>query len=241
MKSLSILCLAIVFCFGAVNAQENYIEYGEQVTVEFTEASSERVFKFEGEAEDIIVIEMYPAESPEDLDTPVLVLRNASNNILVSSEDLLSFGRGSIAWRLHADGTYTLEATLREVSESNGIGEFVMDIIDVPTLQVATEVRGSVNRAEHSDYYVIYNEGRTLNLTYTKESGTFSPDVSLSRLGQNGGLRNVIELSGEELLQVQVNVPTNQSFYIVKVGSILNSPFSLEGTADYLLELAVAE
>lgn len=242
MKKLFILLVTCVLVVSNALAQEGSpIEYGETVTGEISDEKFEVPYTFEGNADDIVVIQMEETEVFGDLSSPLIILLNENNRVVTDSSRIFSIGDATLVTQLPADGTYTILATRSDGRAGDSVGEFVLRLINVPLLSVNGTVSEQISSEDTSQYFAVVSDGSDMTLTYEKQAGTFAPEITISRLESDGELTEMVTLSGDALERGTVNVPSSRGTYIISLAPALFDFNFREVTADYELTLAADE
>lgn len=234
----SLMLMALLCAASLVSGQDvDTIEYGESVTGELTDREFEIAYEFTGSEGDVIVIYMAAVDTLGDLNRPELLLLNSENDVVADTADAFTIGEILLAAELEAEDTYTILATRQDGRAGDSVGEFTLDLIKLPVLELDKEVSETISSEDSDQYYAIRSDSSTLVLSYLKLSGTFSPMISINVINDEAGLDEVVVLQGSALERAAVNVPSEPGLYIVTVGE---APFDFnfnEVEAEYELML----
>jgi hypothetical protein len=241
IRSLFLLVALVLFSATISFAQESTtLEYGEIGEGEITDREYEVPFTFTGDKGDIIVIELKPVDPFGDLSSPQILLLDSEDDIVADNSDAFNIGISILATELPDDGTYTVIATRADGRAGESVGEFTIQIILPEILTVGTPLSGEIDN-ESTVYYTVINNDEELLLTYVKEDGDFSPEVSINRINDDNTLTAVVTLAGDELTAGALNIPQDRGVFIINLKEALFD-FSFETeSAGYQLTLSVIE
>lgn len=177
-----VLVLTTALIAGVVVAQddENHLEYGAEVNAVITNRTFEILYTFDGQAGDIVRIEMF-ADANTDLD-PQLFLGTQDNTLLISNDD--AYNRDSrIVFRLPQDATYVIIAARLSGRFGSGGGGYTLrlDKVDPITIGVTSEGRVSSQGQPPVLIFVAESTG-TYTISYRHIQGRYYPAFIMARL-----------------------------------------------------------
>ena len=187
---LSLMMGLLLYGLPTLHAQDAApITYGEPVTGNLKEGGQAR-FTFEGKAGDIVYI--FPQGtylfSTLEFDIRLTDSRNAALGKVYNRERL----KPVLLAELPADDRYTIMLT------GKGSGGYILTLDKTLNLLPDTETEGEID-ADGSRFYLIRSaQPLNITLTYTRLSGTFSPELRIEDFEQ-GFPREVAAVSGRAL------------------------------------------
>jgi hypothetical protein len=173
----AVATVAAGFATAPVRAQDG--NFGE-----FVEGS----ITFEGEAGEIILVEMHPAPGTYDLD-PELALENSAGDVIYTNDDAAGLS-AVIVTELEEAGEYTIVATRSGGEDGSSTGDFVLRVQTVTPVAVGETNTATITSVEDENLpqlLVYIPEGDT-SATLSVEQ---QPDVLYAGI-------EVIQTSGEE-------------------------------------------
>ena len=164
----------------------------------------------------------------------MLVLRDPENQTIAERD---SFSGPVVFAELPFDGTYTVIATRPE--EDDSVGEFTLAVGLVPEADLSSSLSDTVT-TEDGDHYYVYRGDSDFFLNYAKESGDFSPEVSVNVIDVEDGegqLDVVGVLGGKFVRRGSMGPFPGSDLYIIRLGEASFSFSFGELTATYAIEL----
>jgi hypothetical protein len=236
---LVFVLFTLIIASTAVQAQEGAtIAYGDVVRGQITNRRFEVVYNFEGNARDVVIIEMKAVDVRGKLTNPALLLLNASGDTIADTSRNIVFLNTTLAIQLPRDGAYTVIATRAQGRTGKSEGEFTLELIKPDTLAPGSSVSDRISNRSRSNYYVVQHDGSDLDLTYGRQSGTYYPQISISRITERFGLLSVVSMYGRELRRGRISFPEQRGLYVIIVGrSILDIAATQEIRSAYELKL----
>jgi len=233
-----VLILTLVLNETGIGAQETALEFGQPVTGAITETDYEFEYPFSGAAVDVVIAEMRALDPYGALNKPVLMLMDANRQVLADTTLAFSFTFAVLAAELPADGDYILLATRLDGRTGDSVGEFSLELIAPAPLAPDMPAEGRASSEGRSQYFVV-RPSDPFSVSYHKTDGDMVAQVSVSRINpDDGGLREIAVLGGEELTRGVLGEFPPGAVYVVSVGQARYS-FSLEETAvDFELALS---
>jgi hypothetical protein len=229
-KALLVLLLAFGVVFAA-QAQEA-LKDGVGVEGEISNDTPSVNYSYEGEAKQILVLQLKPADILGDYDRPKVVVTAPDGSEVVEYD---SFGRLQLVVELPVDGTYTITVT-REDSES--VGKYTVTAFKPVTLAIGEAVQDTITNEEIK--YYVYRGDADFNLSFVR-TGTFAPEVSVNVLATFlvGTLDSVGGAYG--VSKAEIGTFDGGNLYIIKVAEALFDFNFSTVTAEYSLTLTAAE
>jgi hypothetical protein len=225
--SLLIVSL-LVLVLPAAAQDASVIAYGETLTDELTDP---QIFAFEGKTGDLALI-LFGAsdfESTMSGGLAYVTLFDPEGTILGFRS---SYSTADLFYQLPADGTYTFE-----IKADSG-GEYNLSLSQVPLLEVGKLVEESINDTE--THYYAYISEEAFTVSYSKVSGGFSPQVTVSTpvpgFEENELLNEEIGfLGGDRMSNGAFTIePGEATLFLIIVSQSLFD-FSFSESADYQL------
>ena len=188
------MCSAVSFA----QAPENPIDYGAEINGTITTRKFEDLYTFQGEAGDIVLIEMFSSDGG-NID-PQLFFATIENDLLASNDDAV--GRDSrIIYQLPADGTYLIVATRLSGRFGDDEGDYLLRLSKVEPIALATTTEGSVSTAEPAQVMIFAPEtSGNYVVSYRHIRGDYYPALTISRFSSDSTYaQEVGRLDGMEL------------------------------------------
>lgn len=214
LKKLSLIGLLVgllLHGLPTLRAQDaTPIAYGEPATGNFRSSGEQARFVFEGSAGDIVYVFPQGTELFSTLEFEIS-LTNSRDTALgkVYNEERL---KPVLLAELPADDRYTITLT------GKGSGEYLLMLEKTLNLLPETQVEGQISSNDSRFYLIRSPQPLNITLTYTRLSGTFSPELRIEDFEQGFG-REVAAVSGRAL-------------------SVATLELSLEADIEYLVTLA---
>lgn len=229
-KAILVLLLAFGVVFF-VQAQEALTD-GVGVEGEITNDTPAVNYSYEGEANQVLVVELKPADVFGDYDRPKIVVIAPDGSEVVAYD---GFGTTRVVVELPADGTYTITIT-REDEES--VGKYTVTASKPVTLALGEAVQGTITNEEIK--YYVYRGDADFNVSFVR-SGEFAPEISVNKLAEylEGTLDSVGGAYG--VSKAEIGTFDGGSLYIIKVAEALFDFNFSTVTAEYSLTLTAAE
>jgi hypothetical protein len=215
---LSLLAGLSLYGLPTLYAQDTApIAYGAPVTGNLKEGGQAR-FTFEGKAGDIVYIFPQGTDlfSTLEFDISLTDSRNAALGKVYNRERL----KPVLLAELPADDRYTIMLT------GKGSGGYILTLDKTLNLLPDTETEGEID-ADGSRFYLIRSaQPLNITLTYTRLSGTFSPELRIEDFEQ-GFPREVAAVSGRVLTTATLALTLAADVeYLV---TLAQKPFDLAG------------
>jgi hypothetical protein len=236
-KIAAIFLFTLISFVPTIKSQEDIaeIKYGQTISNEITSETFELQYKFQGKADEVVIIRMKGGLGDE-LSSPEFLVFSGKKKIIDTSK-LISIFTAIAAIQLPKDGEYIIIATRRDGKSGKEVGKFALSLIKPPTLEEGKAVNDSVDD-EIADYYAIDASG-PFSLSFKRTNGEFTPTVSVKSIEEDGDMRTVAQIAGKILASgVMDVVPERGVAYILEVGGGLLSGF---GNAQYSVTLTSAK
>jgi hypothetical protein len=221
----------------AAQAQDETIAYGETINGTISDQNFEIAYTFSGGESDVIVAELESVDALGELERPILLLVNSQNEILGDTAETFSYQSALLAAELPAEETYTLLVTRENGRAGDDVGDFTLRLLLAPEIVAGRVVEDSSGTDAPKDYFVARQSGSPATLVYHKVDGDFAPEIAVHRI-EEGALTPVISMSGSELADGQVTLPSSGSLYVISVGE---APFDFSfGDLKVTYELSIS-
>jgi hypothetical protein len=234
-----ILALLLAASLSAVHAQEE----GVLATFEgeMTEDEYEFEFTFDAEEGQIIAAIFNDISEGGTLYSPTLVLENPAGDTIADTTESFSFGNVSLFAEVNSSGTYTLYISRFDEEDGTDVGEFTIDIVEVPVLEAGSVTEGTLSSEGNPGYYVVDTES-PFGISLVKGDGDMAFNLSVNTIdSQSGTLTELATAEGEALTEVLLGIFEGEEPYVVMVGE----PFFFfsfdETSTDYTVELVTFE
>jgi len=238
VSSLFFLIVLVLMGVSIVTAQGEVLEYGDVVEGEISNAEFELEYTFQGNAEDVIVIEMVPVDTMGDLDAPELVLLNSDNTVVADTTNNFDFGQAILVAELPADDIYVLLATREDGRAGESVGAFTLSLQLPEVIKADAIAEGNVTNEDRPAYYMV-DSMDDFNLIYNKQDGDFFPQVTVFALGDDpGSVDEVAAASGSAMSTLNFGTFTGGEPYVVAVERALFDFSFDEIDADFTLQIA---
>jgi hypothetical protein len=230
---LSLLAGSLLYGLPTLRAQDaTPIAYGEPVTGSLKENDRAR-FTFEGKAGDIVYIFPQGTDlfSTLEFDISLTDSRNAALGKLYNKERL----KPVLLAELPADDRYTITLT------GKGSGRYILMLEKTLNLLPNTETEGEID-ADGSRFYLIRSpQPLKVTLTYTRLSGTFSPELRIEDFEQ-GFPREVAAVFGRALsvATLELSLEANTEYLVTLARKPLDFAGILETTTPQRYKLSVS-
>ena len=256
-----LLIVTMLACWSALaRAQDpSAIAYGDAVTGEISVRDYEALYRFEGEAGDIVKIVLKPVNDYYGWSSwyhPALLLLNADDDVIA---ELHAFDSAALIQALPATGMYQIIATGWNGRTKDQVGAFELTLEELAELTPgeALECAASTDESQH---YVVKAD-RDFSIAYVLTDGYFRPEVSVGVIAEDpyqcaidtescssdsGGanLHDVAKLSGVWLQSGTIHVKVKSAsleLFIVEVDKQEWGHYERKRTAKFTLELAFDE
>lgn len=254
MQRLIIFCVCIVLCIPLMVAQAQdsgpmALVYGDETTGAITNRDFERLFTFEGEAGDVVMIHMIKTDINSDLD-PYLYLTTLENSILSQSDDDFYSLNAMIIAKLPATATYQIVATRPGGRGGYGSGAFSLNLVKVSGMPLGVVMEGQVtNTYEQGDFQIfIPATSGFYSLTYKQVRGAFYPGLTVLRLSNDEYSYNETlgQYGGHRMRDLTLTMEFEEGrIYLLAIGQSYygyydyNTP--ADATALYTLQITAAD
>jgi hypothetical protein len=210
------------------------IEYGTIVTGEITNREFEIPYLFDGEEDDVIVIEMKQADFLNDLNSPSLILLDADFDVIAST---YGYSSTVLALSLPEDGEYTILATRADGRSGDSVGEYILSL-NKPTPMAPFEIAEDDITTEETDYFLVsgYSE---FSIIYTRVNGEFAPQITINIISDEGDLEELAYLAGDKLAGGTLSIDEREEVFIITVAEPLFSFYFEDVRTDYTLALQI--
>jgi hypothetical protein len=236
LSLVMMLVLALVAVVG-VQAQETLTD-GTPAQGEITDDAFAVEYTYEGQADQVIVIELSPVDVLANYNNPALVLRDPAGAELVRYD---GFGKTTIFWQLPETGTYTIVATRTDDAAGTSVGEYTLTVVTPAELSIDTPVQDAVT-SEETDYFVYRGDSAFL-FTFAR-TGDYAPEFTVNTINTDfspGRLDTVATVGGKSATLGSVGNVPGGSVYIIRVGQALLDLYFETVSADYAISLATPE
>ncbi|PJF36428.1 MAG: hypothetical protein CUN49_05450 [Candidatus Thermofonsia Clade 1 bacterium] len=210
LAALSLLAALVFHALPALRAQEaEPIAYGESASGSFANGG-QALFTFDGKAGDVIYIFPQGTDlfSTLEFDIRLSNSRNAAVGKLYNKDRL----QPVLLAELPADDRYTITLI------GKGSGDYLLSLEKTLNLLPDSLAEGKISSNESHFYLIRGSQPLKISLTYTRLSGTFSPELRIEEFTQ-GIPREVAAISGRAL-------------------RVATLALSLEANVEYLVTLA---
>jgi hypothetical protein len=237
LKMLAVVLCLLTISLLPVHAQEALVP-DKPIEGEITDAEFAQEYRFQGEANQVVVLELTPKDVSGDLDNPALILQDETGEELVRYD---AFGQTTLIWELPKSAIYTVIATRRDDTEGLSVGEYTLTL-RLPALLNPGETLEMDIAREDVHYYVIRSQD-DFALNVTRE-GDFAPEFSVNEIDTEatpGTLDAVAVIGGKYATQGLVGVIPGRTTYVIRVGrSVFSFQFG-DVTASYTLNIKRAQ
>lgn len=254
MQRLVILLVCSLLCIPLMvaQAQDNDpipLAYGDEATGTVTNRDFERLFTFEGEADDVVMIRMIKMDINSDLD-PYLYLTTLENAILSQADDDFYSLNAMIIAKLPATATYQIVATRPGGRGGYGSGAFSLSLTKVSGVPLGVVMEGQVaNTYERGDFQIFMPATTGFyTLTYKQVRGAFYPGLTVLRLSNDEYSYNETlgQYGGHRMRDLTLTMEFEEGrIYLLAVGQSYYSYYDYNTPADatalYTLQIAAAD
>ena len=243
MKKLVLLVMILVLSVMAVSAQDS-IAPGDVITGEISESSLEVTYQADVTEGVPVVFAVTGIDAFDDgFSDPKLVL-NAPTGETVSDTDEMfqihgTFGQEYLVFVPNATATYSITVGQTEFGDS--VGEFTLEMIEVPVVALDEVYSGDVTTEGDYDFYFI-NSDSDFIVSYEIDETEYVPEILLNTHDLEEGLEPVAYMGGEVFTRGAFGIfPAGEAF-IISVGEP-NGFFSFffdEITTNYSIQISAA-
>ena len=245
-RILVVLTLIVVTLPLTVAAQEGApaqvnIAYGDTASGEVSNRDFEALFFFEGEAGDVVQIEMIAADNA-DLDA-YLYLTTLENEIIAQNDDYFNLNSRIVA-RLPVDRVYQIVATRNGQRTGRGQGAFQLHLNQVRVVETGVTQEGRAVYGDTPPSHVFVPEAAGIySMSFRNVRGDYFPAVTISRLQEGyayeediANLNGRFLRSGEMTLEFELD-----AIYILTVEQSYYSSATAGAAAVYTLSIEEVE
>lgn len=199
------------------------IKYGDTVSGEITNSTSQFAYKFTGKKGDVAILLMQapssesatngliPAIRVQDADGKSLADTNSAQTVLY-----IPVPGAQVAADLPADGDYTVIAT--HLRSDTNVGKFTLTLIQAPVLEAGKAVNGTVKATQNDAFFAFYaiRSSNPIGITYVRKSGDYGPEVSLQAVENESGIFvPQAHLTGDQLELGSLAIKGGGKLYLV--------------------------
>jgi hypothetical protein len=228
---LLLLCLlfASLINFTAVSAQDDAeaIEYGDTVDGEITSDEYEVFYSFEGEEDDLILIEMFAEPGTFDLD-PALVLLDEDEDEIAANDTFPNVYFASVVvYQLEDSGTFYIGATRAFGEEGSSEGDYVLrlSLIEPAELDTSLDTTIVANSSDPDTFMPTFvvlmpEDETTVEITFDQEqddemfAGVFLAVIDPDAYGGVDMMVDVSETQGLSSLNFLVELENNEIYIL---------------------------
>jgi hypothetical protein len=227
----------------AIHAQEgrtapDTLRYGDIVEGEISDRRFEVFYNFEGDANNVLVLEV--VSLTDDFDWPEVVLFSNENEILADSNEFVSVNRSTIAAILPYSGTYQIMVGRDDGRFGDGEGEYQVRVLQPATLTPGVTIPGVAQKAADLNFYAV-RQPEVFSVYYEVAGGELNPELKAYRVDtESGQLRLAATITGNEVVNVAIGLDgATSDLHMITVGdSIYATAYNNRiETADYRLRL----
>jgi hypothetical protein len=245
-RLLAVLLLALLSLPVIAQAQDaptesgNTIAYGETVPGEISNRTFESVFTFEGQAGDVVTIQLTASEMASF--DPYLYLTTLDNQVIAENDDFFDLNSRIVA-RLPETASYQIIATRLGERTGNGEGAFNLSLANVPVAEVGVTLEGTIKAESEPPLHVFAADTAGLyTVTYTVISGDYVASVRVEFLADEGGYtEEVASLNAKGLKGGSMTLPLETGgIYILSLGETYFNDLTAQ-SAVYTLRVDAVE
>lgn len=231
-KMLFLITLFILIVPLSAQAQGRLtpLEYGSTTPGEISNVNFEQIYTFEGQADDVVIIELKRSEVATF--DPYLYLTTLQNELIASNDDYLNLDSRIVA-RLPVDGTYQIIATRTGGRTGSGEGAYRLSLNKAQANAINTTIEGRAVPGEASPVHVFIPETAGIyTITYRMVSGNYFPSLKLQQIVENNNYMEEIGLIGGRTLHGG-SLTMEFELGIIYVMSVEQSYYTSYDTAGY--------
>lgn len=242
LLSMMVGLLAGLWVVPAAAQDGGSLVLGETVMGELSAEAPEMTYTFEGEAGQVVQIQM--VVDWESMLDPSLVLLGPDGMELAANDDFSGLD-AMIVMELPTAGTYSVVAMRSDYSlddESWGAYSLSMDLVEKlePGMTVTSTVLSDYELDEPTVYIVMVDEATTWAISYSQPGGELSGSIEMMTVEDQTYLFELSEASGSRSGTINVDLEPGV-LYIIKVEqSLFSFSWDVE-SIEFSLSVAVAE
>lgn len=212
LSSIVLLLVMVVVPTSHAQADPTLLTYGDSVTGDITNRTFEVIYAFEGQADDVVAIEMKATNNDFD---PYLYLTTLDNTVLVYNDDYNNLD-AAIVTVLPDTATYQIVATRNGGRVGTRGGAYSLSLTRLDPLPVGEAIEGLVrNRQDYPLHVFVPPQSGIYIFSYTRTFGTLYPTLTIAEI-RDGYSNKIAQLDGERLVRGQVGLELKpNSLYIV--------------------------
>lgn len=227
------------------------IKYGDTVTGEITNQTTQVSYTFTASKSDIVLVQLLtiPDKDGKYLSIPILTIGSGSSSkpIADSSKGTIIFFGGSgkfVAAQIDAKGDYTI--TVSKESDNDSTGQFTLNVTKAELLKTGNSVQGTISsKAKGVRYPAVYavSSADDFGVQFTRSAKSkFYPSLTVHALDRAGVPVPVAYAAGNRFISTTLGVEGSKELNLVTVGDLEDDirgdrEKNPEQTADYEIGL----